>query len=313
MVEAAIAKGAECVVVLSTMYVFGFPEGERPVDETFPYRPYGGVYGESKAQMERWCLERARTSGSTRIVVVNPTCVYGPDGGAYSAMPVDMAREGRFCWISEGVGACNYTYVENVVDALLAAAATPAAHGERFIVNDGTTTWRGLLEPMLAPLGQDIPSYTPAELDALPRFGGPFRWRDLAQAAISSERVRDVAKRSRSVRRLFDQAGRRAAQRGQAEHLFTYRPADAAAAGRLPAGMAGRALQSAAQTRFSAQKAERVFGWRPGSISRKASSAPSPGCGRPGASRRSETRTDRQSSPTVSVVIPCYNAERDHR
>src|SRR5205085_8427424 len=124
--------------------------------------------------MERWCLERAKTSGATRIVVVNPTCVYGPDGGAYTSLPVDLAGEGRFCWVSEGAGSCNYTYVDNVVDALQAAASTPQAHGERFIINDGVTTWRGLLGPMLEPLGIEIPSYTPAEIAALPRFGGPF-------------------------------------------------------------------------------------------------------------------------------------------
>src|SRR6185369_8406904 len=42
VVEAAIAGGVECVVVLSTMYVFGFPVSQDPVDENFPYRPYGG-------------------------------------------------------------------------------------------------------------------------------------------------------------------------------------------------------------------------------------------------------------------------------
>jgi predicted dehydrogenase/nucleoside-diphosphate-sugar epimerase len=262
VVEAAIAKGVESVVVLSTMYVFGFPGGDRPVDETFPYRPYGGEYGQSKAQMEQWCLERAKTSGATRITVVNPTCVYGPGGGAYTALPVDMAREGRFAWISEGSGSCNYIYVDNVVDALLAAAAAPAAHGERFILNDGTTTWRGLLEPMLAPLGRDIPSYSPAELNALPRFGGPFRWSDLARAAISSERVRDVAKRSASVRRLFERAGRRAAQRGQEAHVFTYRPAAATAAPVFPPEWLAE-LYSPAKASFSAAKAERVLDWKP--------------------------------------------------
>jgi predicted dehydrogenase/nucleoside-diphosphate-sugar epimerase len=262
VVEAAIAQGAQSVVVLSTMYVFGFPGGDRPVDETFPYRPYGGVYGESKAQMERWCLERAKTAGATRVVVVNPTCVYGPGGGAYTGLPVDLAREGRFCWVSDGVGVCNYTYVENVVDALLAAASTLAAHGERFIVNDGTTTWRGLLEPMLAPLGREIPSFSPAELNALPRFGGPFRWSDLARAAISSERVRDVAKRSAAVRRLFERAGERAQQRGQEAHIFSYRPAGPTAAPAYPPEWLAD-LYSPAQTRFSADKAERVLGWRP--------------------------------------------------
>jgi predicted dehydrogenase/nucleoside-diphosphate-sugar epimerase len=263
VVEAAIAAGVDCVVVLSTMYVFGFPPGGQPIDESFPYRPYGGEYGTSKAAMERWCLERAKTSGATRIVVINPTCVFGPAGGAYTALPVDLAREGRFCWISDGVGSCNYTYVENVVDALIAAAAEPAAHGERFIINDGVTSWRAFFEPLLAPLGQDIPSCTPQELARLPRFGGPFSWRELAAAAISSERVRNAAKRSALVRRLFDRMTQTAARKGQAEHAFSYRPAhDNDADPVFPPEWLAE-LYSPAKATFSADKARRVLGWAP--------------------------------------------------
>src|SRR5262249_31586031 len=75
VVEAAIAEGCESVVVLSTMYVFGRPETDALVDETWPYAPVGGEYGASKAAMERWCLARARSSGRTRVVVLNPSCV----------------------------------------------------------------------------------------------------------------------------------------------------------------------------------------------------------------------------------------------
>src|SRR5581483_8379025 len=71
VVEAAIAAGCECVVVLSTIYVFG--DNDQIIDEDSPYRPKGNEYGVSKTAMERWCLERAATSGSTRIVVLNPS------------------------------------------------------------------------------------------------------------------------------------------------------------------------------------------------------------------------------------------------
>ena len=122
VVEAAIETGAEAVVVLSTIYVFGQPPAE--VDEAWPYRPVGGVYGTSKALMERWCMHRAQGSGHTRIVVLNASCVYGPGGDAYTALPVRLATEGGFCWINDGRGAANYTYVENLVDAMLLAATS---------------------------------------------------------------------------------------------------------------------------------------------------------------------------------------------
>lgn len=258
IVQAAIAAGVESVVVLSTMYVFGFPKGERAVDESFPYAPYGGEYGESKAEMERWCLEVARSSGRTRIAILNPTCVFGPRGGAYTALPVDMARKGQFCWVDGGDGYCNYTYVENVVDAMIAAAHSQRAHGERFIVNDGTTTWRAFFEPMLAPLGLAIPSYTPQDVARLPRFGGPFRVRDLVGAALSAPEVRTVAKRSATVRSFFDMK----------QKVLPTPPIGAGTYTVLalpvpypPEWIAS--LYSPARATFSAAKAERVLGWMP--------------------------------------------------
>ena len=206
LVEAGIQAGADCIVILSTMYVYGFPSGGAPDDESFPYRPYGAEYGPSKSRMERWCLERAKTSGKTRIVVLNPTCVFGPGGGAYTALPVDLARKGQFSFVSGGAGLCNYTYVENVVDAILLAGATPVAHGERFIISDGHMTWRQFLTPLLAPLlaplaassGRAIPDYTPEQLASLPRFGPPFRMRDVFRAIVAAGEVR----RRRQAQRL---------------------------------------------------------------------------------------------------------------
>jgi len=102
IIEASINAGVESVVILSSMYVFGNHDKKCLINETFPYSPKGGEYGQSKAKMEKWCLKKARFSKKTRIVILTPTCVYGPGGKAYSEMPIKMAKEGRFCWIDEG-------------------------------------------------------------------------------------------------------------------------------------------------------------------------------------------------------------------
>lgn len=203
IVEAAISARAEAVVIVSTMYVFGFPVGPRPVDETFPYRPYGAGYGASKAKMERWCIERAKNSGTTRIVVLNPTCVFGPGGGAYTKLPVQLARSGQFCWIEDGSGICNFNYVSNVVDAMLQAAESPAAHGERFIINDGCMSWRDFITPLVAPFDSAIGSYSVDAFKALPRFGPPFHMKDLVGATLRSSEFRAVVKRSAAARKLI--------------------------------------------------------------------------------------------------------------
>lgn len=263
VVEAAIAAGVDCVIILSTMYVFGFPEGTNPVDESFPYRPYGGEYGESKATIEKWCLERAKASGRTRIVVLNPTCVYGPGGGAYTCLPVDLARSGQFCWIDGGCGSANYIYINNLIDAMLLASETIAAHGERFILNDGTVTWKQLLGPFVDPLGIDIPSYTASELIRLPRYGGPFRFVDLFRAVVSATKVRDVSKRSVIIRWCFAFTNRVWPRRQMTgDPLTTLLPQQQhSVKGDPPVWLAQ--LYGSQRAHFSAEKAKSLLGWSP--------------------------------------------------
>jgi predicted dehydrogenase/nucleoside-diphosphate-sugar epimerase len=195
VVEAAIETGCEAVVVLSTIYVFGQPAAE--VDETWGYHPVGGVYGDSKALMERWCLRRAQGSSRTRVVVLCPSCVYGPGGDTYSALPVRLARESGFCWIHQGRGAANYTYVDNLVDAMLLGATCNSAHARRFIVNDGTTTWRRFLTQLLGSQADGLPSFSRHQLRELHRRRPRPNLVDVARIAMSDQSVRTALRETR--------------------------------------------------------------------------------------------------------------------
>jgi predicted dehydrogenase/nucleoside-diphosphate-sugar epimerase len=261
LVEAGIAARVDAIVILSTMYVFGFPPGAVAVNEGFPYRPYGGEYGTSKAAMERWCLARARTSGHTRISVLNPTCVFGPGGAAYTILPVELARQNQFCWIDGGTGICNFTYVENVVDAMIAAAATGAAHGERFIINDGAMPWREFLGPLLAPLQAEVPDYSAAALKQLAAKVPPFRVRDLVAAALSAGGVRDVIKRNGLARRVIASIPQNHALRRPRANSVSSVPAQTPEATVPPQWLAE--LYGPSTTLFSSEKAKAVLNWSP--------------------------------------------------
>ena len=259
LIEAGIAAGVDAIVILSTMYVFGFPAGAATVDETYPYRPYGGEYGSSKAEMERSCLARAMSSGKTRIVVLNPTCVFGPGGGAYTVLPVELARQRQFCWVNGGSGACNFTYVENVVDAMMAAAVTESAHGQRFIINDGTMSWREFFAPFLAPLQIEIPDYS---IEALKRFAStPFRIKDLVSAALSASEVRNVIKRSRIARRMIDAIPEERRLRRSTMNGASSLAASPAENPVPPDWLAD--LYGPSTTIFSSAKAKTVLNWSP--------------------------------------------------
>lgn len=198
LVEACIEEGVESVVVLSTMYVFGHVA--ETVDEASPYKPIGGAYGACKAEMERWCLDRARDSSRTRIVVLIPTCVYGAGGDVYTKGPVSLAREGRFCWIAGGRGMANVVYVENLADAIVRAAVTPAAHGHRFIVNDESLPWHSFLTPLLGVWADRVTSPTDEEFARLSSISEPpARVRDVASAIVRAPEVWDAASRTRAA------------------------------------------------------------------------------------------------------------------
>jgi len=185
VVEAAIDAGAESVVVVSTTALFGDPGGPLPVDETSPYDHQGRDYPKNKIEAERWTLARARRESNTRIVVVNPSCVYGPEGRAYVEMPARLLKEGTFCWIENGRGIVNYVYVGNLVEAMLLAAVQQDAHGERFIVSDGSTTWREFYTELFGDDVSNLPSYTRAELESFARARTPSL-RDVARTVVQS-------------------------------------------------------------------------------------------------------------------------------
>ena len=147
IVKAACEEGAEAVVILSTMNVYGFPQGV--ADEQSAKNSSGGDYGKSKKVMQNWCLNFAKTQHKTRIVILNPTCVYGPNGKTFTTLPFAMAKANRFCWIDDGIGNANVVYIDNLLGAIDKALQTCEAHGQNFIINDGTLSWKEFLSPLL--------------------------------------------------------------------------------------------------------------------------------------------------------------------
>jgi predicted dehydrogenase/nucleoside-diphosphate-sugar epimerase len=264
VVEAAIEDGAESVVVLSTINVFGYPDADRLVDESWPYSPAGGEYGRSKAVIERWCLRRARSSGPTRVVVLNPSCVYGIGGKTFTRMPVEFARQNAFCLVEGGRGIANYTYVDNLVDAILLACRCEAAHGKRFLINDGWCTWAEFFTLLLGPAAAGLPSYTKAELANLARSQPGSRWRDIVRAATRSPELMAAVSQHPvlgRVKRLIGERFPRLVQR-----LRPQPNADGGQAVPLPRPVPPAWLSDLfgpTTTRFSADQARRVLGWQP--------------------------------------------------
>lgn len=167
VVKAAYQSGAEAIVILSTMYVYGHPVGEELVDESWPYKPAGGEYGRTKKIMQEWCLDWAKKNTGTRLVLINPSCVYGPGGKTYTHLPWHLAKHNSFAWVDQGLGIANYVYVENLLDAMMLALKSEIASGQNFIISDGYCTWKEFLTPFVQSQISEIPSYSGIELHHL--------------------------------------------------------------------------------------------------------------------------------------------------
>ncbi len=265
VVEAAITAGVEAVVVLSTAAVFGDPGGAIAIDETQRLASHGNEYERTKGEAEQWALSRATSEVKTRIVVLNPACVYGPRGNTFTALPARLLQENAFCWIENGCGIANYVHASNLAVAILLAAAHPGSHGQRFIVSDGSTTWREFYSELFGDRVSSIASYTRAELLALARSAEPSL-RDLGRAVVGDPEVRRILRENARLRRLKSEVARlfprsyghlRAGQR---------RPLRPESAARLAAPVPPVYLSELfgpTSTRLSATKAREVLGWAP--------------------------------------------------
>ncbi len=262
VVEAAIANGAESVVVLSTTAVFGDPGGARSVDESFPYAPTN-EYEKLKMAAEVWTLARAKQETKTRGVVINSACIYGPRGKTFTELPAQLLRENQFAWIEQGRGMVNYVFVKNLCDAILLAATQLNTRGERFIVSDGATTWRDFFTLLFGERAAALASHTRAELETRAMRNAPGM-RDLIRALVRNPELWRVVRENprlarakqivgRITPRLYQQVQDSRAPAASTNHTPPLSPP--------PAWLAD--LYGVTTTQLSSAKAQRVLGWTP--------------------------------------------------
>lgn len=139
LLDAAVAAGVTRFVHVSSPSVAHAGEplvgaGNDPAD---PDRARGH-YARSKALAERAALDR--DGDGFAVVAVRPHLVWGPGDTQLVGRIVERARAGRLPLVGGGAALVDTTYVDNAVDALVAALdRAPAAevHGRAFVVSNG--------------------------------------------------------------------------------------------------------------------------------------------------------------------------------
>ena len=93
-------------------------------------------YTQSKVEAEALALDYWRTERMP-VTVLRPGFIYGPRDRSVLPRLIERLQAGSVVYIARGQHALNTTFVGNLVDAILIAAAHPAAIGEVFNITDG--------------------------------------------------------------------------------------------------------------------------------------------------------------------------------
>jgi len=139
MLQVAEARGVERFVHISTAAVHGLTPPPGTESEEARPRPSGDAYCDNKARAEKLVARFCRRGFPA--VVLRPSIVYGPYS-AWSTRLIADLRARRTVLIDGGRGACNTTYVDNLVDAIFLSLENDRAIGEILFITDGERmTW----------------------------------------------------------------------------------------------------------------------------------------------------------------------------
>ena len=129
----------------SSVAVYGMNPPDK-ADETTPYQPCGNLYCDTKIASEK-AVWVAYQEAKLPVVVIRPANVYGPYSNPWTIRPIKLLTSGQMMLINEGTGLCNYVYIDNLLDATLAATKRDQSVGQVYLISDGIAVrWKEFFE-----------------------------------------------------------------------------------------------------------------------------------------------------------------------
>lgn len=141
--QAACAASAARFIYLSSFAVY-FGVADHPYDEETPVAPSGDLYGDAKIAAER-CL-RSMPAGGPIPIIMRPPAIYGPASSFWSIRFVEVAKQGRLFLPARGQFSIAYTFIDNLIDAIVAAAKARVGGGV-YNIFDGHMLYRDFVTP----------------------------------------------------------------------------------------------------------------------------------------------------------------------
>ena len=140
---------------VSTTDVYGYPL--RPTLEEAPLVDAGLPYNQTKRLAEMAVWRAAREQGLP-VTVVRPATIYGPRGTAFVTDIAALLRDRMMLLIDGGHRTGGFIYVDDVANAMIAAAHEPRTLGQAYNLCDGGGgTWKEYVEGLADALGLKRP------------------------------------------------------------------------------------------------------------------------------------------------------------
>ena len=135
LARAAVTRGVKRFVYVSSIKVNGEATTDKPfAPDDVPYPQ--DAYAVSKWEAEQ-VLRRVAKEMGLEVVVVRPPLVYGPGVGGNFLRLLKLIERGIPLPLASIDNRRSIIYVGNLVDALIACTARPAAAGNAYLVSDG--------------------------------------------------------------------------------------------------------------------------------------------------------------------------------
>ncbi|HVY14995.1 MAG TPA: NAD(P)-dependent oxidoreductase [Rhodopila sp.] len=141
--RAAREVGGGRIVHLSSMAVYGTATG-LVTESQEPVAPLSG-YGQTKLECERRL--RRHMDGGGSVVILRPSCVFGPGSPQWTTRIARLLRARRLGDLgAAGDGGCNLIFVDDLAATVVNALDTPEGCGQAFNVSSpDVPTWNEFL------------------------------------------------------------------------------------------------------------------------------------------------------------------------
>ncbi|WP_374590352.1 NAD-dependent epimerase/dehydratase family protein [Aquabacterium sp.] len=139
VLDAAMQGGASRFVHISSIAAYGL-DFTTTRNESSPIVTLSGhPYCDAKAASEHAVLA-AHAAGEIDCTIIRPGDVYGPGSRPWVLIPLELIRKNLFLLPRHGRGVFSPVYIDNLLDGIVAAAASARAAGQIFNLTDGTDT-----------------------------------------------------------------------------------------------------------------------------------------------------------------------------